>query len=389
MEPNGDVPIHDAEIEPSGASPDPEREGFAVEAGFTPSERWIRAVTPVVVAAAILALTALPLRSLPKWFPMKSNDSSFIPGWVKWNYEGYERKPSYPEYKDVIATMARVGKEHGCGRSSWEYESELDRFGTPMALMLLPYWTHGCIGSMEGLYFESSATTPYHFLSNSELSLRPPRPQRDLPYRELDVRLGVQHLQMMGVRYYIALSDAAKAQARVNPDLTLIDHTGVHSATVTESGKPAELKTRDWEIYEVAHSATVAPLTFEPVVMQGVPKGGPAWQKAAVDWFQGDAARWEVPLAASGPKEWRRVQGPVADPPRRAVAPAAVTNIKMEDDRITLRCGPRRSARLGEDVVLPELEGVRSARPVARDAERHGRDPDVAPRHAALRLHAR
>ena len=34
------------------------------------------------------------------------SSTSFIPGWVKWNYEGYERKPAYPEYSDIIATMA-------------------------------------------------------------------------------------------------------------------------------------------------------------------------------------------------------------------------------------------------------------------------------------------
>ena len=43
--------------------------------------------------------------------------------------------------------------------------------------MLLPYWTNNCIGSMEGLLFESSATTPYHFLNQSELSLRPLGPR--------------------------------------------------------------------------------------------------------------------------------------------------------------------------------------------------------------------
>ena len=46
--------------------------------------------------------------------------------------------------------------------------------------MLLPYFTDGCIGSMEGLYFESSTTTPFHFLNQSELSTgavaRPARP---------------------------------------------------------------------------------------------------------------------------------------------------------------------------------------------------------------------
>ena len=67
-----------------------------------------------------------------------------------------------------------------------------------MALMLLPYWTDGCIGSMEGLYFESSATTPYHFLNQSELSAVPSRAQRDLPYGALDVARGVEHLQLHG-----------------------------------------------------------------------------------------------------------------------------------------------------------------------------------------------
>ena len=43
-------------------------------------------------------------------------------------------------------------------------------YGTPMALMLLPFWTDGCIGSMEGLYFEASGTTPYHFLTTSAMS---------------------------------------------------------------------------------------------------------------------------------------------------------------------------------------------------------------------------
>jgi molybdenum cofactor synthesis domain-containing protein len=345
---NGDATrLIEAEIERSGADIDPEDEGFAVDAGGSLAERNTRAFAPVLVAAVVLAVVALPLSLFNKSFPIKTTDSSFIPGWVKWNYEGYERKTAYPEYKDVIATMARVGKENGCGRSSWEYESELDRLGTPMALMLLPYWTKGCIGSMEGLYFESSATTPYHFLSNSELSLRPPRPQRDLPYRDLDVRLGVQHLQLMGVRYYMALSDAAKDQARANPDLTLVDHSNAHVATVTESGKPAEAKTRDWEVYEVANSDIVAPLRFEPVVMRGVPKGGKEYQKAAVEWFNGDASRWDVPLAVSGPGSWARVNGVPANPPRKAVKPATVTNIKSKDDRISFDVD-----RIGSPVLI-------------------------------------
>ena len=93
--------------------------------------------------------------------------------WAEWNYSGYERKPDYPEYRAVIQMMAKVGADQGCGRAMWEYDPSLNRFGTTMSLMLLPYWTNGCVDSMEGLLFESSSTTPFHFINQNELSVNP------------------------------------------------------------------------------------------------------------------------------------------------------------------------------------------------------------------------
>jgi hypothetical protein len=212
----------------------------------------------------------------------------------------------------------------------WEYEPELDRHGTPMGLMLLPYWTHGCIGSMEGLFFESSATTPYHFLNQSELSLHPSSAQRDLPYRSLDVAHGVEHLELLGVRYYMAVSPEAQAQAAAEPDLHLVATSGPWSVTY-----PDGVKQRTWQVYEVAGSALVAPLTNEPVVVRGVAKGAKEWLSMAVDWYQ-DPTRWSVPLAAGGPDSWRRVANPAPyQPPRRAVRPARVRHIRAGDDRIS------------------------------------------------------
>jgi hypothetical protein len=286
-------------------------------------------VTPVIVLAAATFFVARPLEK-PSWLPFRSEDRSFIPSWVRWNYSGYERKGSYPEYRELVQTMNQVGRDNGCGRAMWEYEPQLDRMGTPMALMLLPYWTDGCIGSMEGLFFESSATTPYHFLNQSELSTSPSRAQRDLPYRQLDVTKGVEHLQLLGVRYYMALSDEAKAQARVNPSLRLLATSGPWSVTYTDGPK-----NRTWEIYEVADSALVTPLSYEPVVMTGeAAGGGRPWLEAAVDWYQ-DSGRWDVPPAAAGPREWRRVRGSDDDPPRTPVPEARVSNIRAGDDSIS------------------------------------------------------
>ena len=294
-------------------------------------ERLPRLLAPALVLAYALLVVAPPLDATPKWFPISTGGSN-VPGWVNWNYSGYQRKQSYPEYSDLVETMASVGEEHGCGRAMWEYEPELDRLGTPMALMLLPHWTDGCIGSMEGLFFESSATTPYHFLNQSELSARPSRPQRKLAYYPLDVAQGVRHLQMLGVRYYMAISDEAKAQARENPDLDLISTSGPWNAVYTENGAQVA-KDRTWEIYRVAGSALVAPLTHEPVVVNGLPAGGDGWLETSQAWYN-DPARWAVPLAASGPDEWRRVDRG-DDPPRDPLPEVRVSRIRAGDDEMS------------------------------------------------------
>ena len=101
----------------------------------------------------------------------------------------------------------------------WEYNADENRFGTPEALMLLPYWTDGCIDSMEGLLFESSATTPYHFLNQAELSVAPSEPMVGLPYGPLDVPLGVEHLQLLGVKLLHGLQPRRSQQAATaDPD---------------------------------------------------------------------------------------------------------------------------------------------------------------------------
>jgi hypothetical protein len=290
-----------------------------------------RLLTPVAAALLAWMIVGLPLGVLPSWLPKPdTTDASYIPSWAKWNYSGYEGKAAYPEYKALVDTMAEVGRTNGCGRANWEYESGLDRFGTPMALMLLPFWTDGCIGSMEGLYFESSATVPYHFLSAAELSKAPSNPMRDLPYPTTNVADGIRHLQILGARYYMAFSPETVAQADAHPDLTRL-------ATSAQ-----------WSIYEVSGSEIVAPLQFQPAVATGPVKGEDGWLNLGVDWYT-DFSAHDVFLATSGPKEWQRVKvheqptdvktvgAPISvDPPaRRPLDPVAVSGIRSDDNDIS------------------------------------------------------
>ena len=308
----------------------------------TAAARPVGAGVPVALAtlAATVVIVGVPLGQLPgtekteagvAWprfspWSIEAEPASFIPSWAKWNYSGYEGKDAYREYYDVVTRMGEVGEQRGCGRAFWEYEKELDRYGTPMALMLLPHWTDGCIGSMEGLYFEASSTTPFHFLAQVELSTAPSAAQRDLPYGSFDITKGVDHLQMMGVRYYMATSPNAIAAARGNPELTEVAASG------------------PWVIFEVADSEVVEALANEPAVVEGVDDSLVEWVEEpldesgrfggpAISWFN-DPTQWDVPLARSGPDEWQRVA--VGERPDEVpLDDVEVSNIDVGEDSIS------------------------------------------------------
>ncbi|MCC6434952.1 MAG: hypothetical protein IT196_07990 [Acidimicrobiales bacterium] len=284
----------------------------------------LRSLGGTVAALGLLFAAALPLGVVPgsklvngQWSfnGTFTAPQSFVKSWAKWNYSGYQGKDAWPEYNQVVTAMANLGQERGCGRVMWEYQTEkLNSYGTPMSLMLLPYWTKGCLGSMEGLYFESSATTPYHFMNQSELSEAPSRAQRDLPYSSLDVDLGVQHLQLMGVRYYMALTDAAKRQADANADLTFLLDTG------------------PWSVYEVSDSELVEPVENLPAVVD-LAQDQADWLEPSAEYYN-DPDRWDVLLAADGPAEWERIAAG-ADPVAEAAPKTTVSNIVEGQDSIS------------------------------------------------------
>jgi len=249
--------------------------------------------------------------------------------WAEWNYSGYEEKPDYPEYHAVIEMMAKVGREQGCGRTMWEYDPSLNRFGTTMSLMLLPYWTNGCVDSMEGLLFESASTTPFHFINQNELSVSPSDAVVGLPYGGLDVPLGIQHLQQLGVKYFLASSTTVEQAAAADPDLTEVASSGPWSTSYN-----GEALDTTWKVYEVRDSSLVQPLTNRPVVWQGVGPSQGSWLAPAVSWYD-DPSRWDVVPAAGGPSTWERV--PVGDKAPTAVPePAAtVTDVTQTDDTIS------------------------------------------------------
>lgn len=214
-------------------------------------------------------------------------------GWSRYNFLGYEgRDQYYTEYHDVVTTMERLGGDpnFGCGRALWENSGDNGNYGTTMALMLLPHWTDGCIGSMEGLFFEASGTTPYHFLATAAMSKQSSNPVRELRYADNDASVGVGHLQALGVRYTMVRTPEAKAEAASQPELTMIAASG------------------PWEIYQVAGSDLVVPLATQPVVV-GERAGDTRerYLELGTSWFQ-HSDEWAAMPANDGPDNWQRVE---------------------------------------------------------------------------------
>ena len=113
-----------------------------------------------------------------------------------------------------------------------------------MALMLLPHWTDGCIGSMEGVFFEASGTTPYHFITAAAVSKQSSNPVREIRYDNNNGEKGVHYLQSLGVKYLMVFTPEAVREAAAQPELTEVATSG------------------PWHIYRVQDSDLVVPLSL-------------------------------------------------------------------------------------------------------------------------------
>jgi len=302
----------------------------------------LRAVT---ISALVVVLACVAI-----WRVYVTTD--FITFWAKWNYSGYEHTGNesdtkvYPEFNSLVSTLRKLPP----GRALWEGGAALGTYGTPLALMMLPYFTDGRIASMEGLYYESSATTPYHFLSVSTLSApgNASNPQRNLPYRTLaEFDVGVRYLQKLGVRYYLAFSDQAKEQADRSSLLVPV------ATTPDVDGQPP----KGWTIYEVRGAPVVEALRQQPVVVPGVSTRD--WQdEVGVPWWDAptrtpadarDVALLDRPLVAGGPSSWARARPPgssradapdpklptAASVPVEELPPVAVSKVRTTDHSVS------------------------------------------------------
>jgi hypothetical protein len=255
---------------------------------------------------------------------------TFINGWATWNFKGYEGKEKWPEYEALMTTASTLPE----GRIQWEYNKSMDQYGSPMALMLFPYWTDQAHTSMEGLFFESSLTTPFHFLNQAETSASPSSPIPGLNYHRFELDRGVRHMELFGITYYVTYTPEAKVEADRFEQLSPVATTG------------------PFTFYEFSDVNLVEPANYLPAVYEGhessvigkvaavVGVAGDSdemtFGEFALDWYD-DLELIERWVTADGPDSWPRIES-LADVPATPIeTDAEVSDVVIEDHRISFR----------------------------------------------------
>ncbi|MBI5700420.1 hypothetical protein HZC34_01065 [Candidatus Saganbacteria bacterium] len=195
-------------------------------------------------------------------------NTAYIKNWVKWNYEGFEQKASWQLFSNINAHLSQTY----AGRVVYEHSPLNNSFGTERAFENLPYFAKR--NTLEGLYMQSSISSPFVFYIQSEISKVCSTPFPQYKYSNLNLPAAMEHLALYNVTQYIARSPEAKLQARSTPGLKL------------------EKTFDDYEIYRLANSDGhyVVPLKNEPILLETS-----NWKKDFFEWFI-DANNLNIPL---------------------------------------------------------------------------------------------
>lgn len=198
---------------------------------------------------------------------------SFIPDWIRWNYEGMERTPWWTNYF-LANKIAVPGGPHN-PRVVYEHSPLHNNAGTIRAFEALPLFSGR--STLEGAYMQSSPTSPFVFYIQSELTETPSCPFPPYKCTTFDPERALAHLELFNVKEVIAVTDKVKAALGSSP------------------GYRVEGTIGPYKIFQVRQGTGqyVVPLRYQPAL---VTDGD--WKRLAYDWFQ--RPEWlDVPLVFS------------------------------------------------------------------------------------------
>jgi len=184
---------------------------------------------------------------------------SFIKSWIVWNYSGFDGKNTWPLYREINDYLSQNGK----GRVVYEHSPLHNAFGTERAFESLPLFAKRY--TLEGLYMQSSISSPFIFYIQSEISKVCSGPFPQYKYSGLNTPNAIPHLKLFNVTQYIVRSPEAKKMAAATPELKLEKRFG------------------EYEIYRLTTNdgRYVVPLNHQPVLFKTT-----NWKRDFFEWFR-------------------------------------------------------------------------------------------------------
>ena len=239
-----------------------------------------------------------------------------IAAWVKWNYEGFERKPAWSQFQSITQYLRGTMNDP---RVVFEHSPDHDRFGSTRAFESLPLFSNRA--TLEGVYMQASVSAPFVFYIQPEVSKEYSAPFPQYYYTHLNLPGALDDLKLFNVRDYIVKSKAAKEAAQRTDGYRLKRVFG------------------DYELYEIEANPNryVVPLDVKPVLCDSED-----WHIMSFRWFADRRLR-DIHVVFAPASEYRadRFAGIVTDfknmPREKLDIRDCRVEEQIEDDRIHIR----------------------------------------------------
>lgn len=214
---------------------------------------WLMRFMPVKAA-----LWALPVICLFAVFLWVGGNLGNAPGWAKWNYEGFEAKPAWKNFKEINSQLKGGFSDP---RVVYEHSEDHNVFGSSRAFESLPLFAGRA--TLEGLYMQASISAPFVFYIQSEVSTVKSAPFPQYSYANMNFERAMPHLLLFNVGKLLIRSDGAKKAIRAVQGYRLDKTVG------------------NYELWDITGNSGhyVEPLSFEPVLFP-------------VDHWKTDSYRW-------------------------------------------------------------------------------------------------
>ncbi len=232
---------------------------------------------PVLIAAyGFGELTAwlreqrlLPLIALVATIIWVNHNVSFIPTWIDWNYQGFEKKTAWADYNGVNQFLRGV---EGDPRVVFEHSPLHNSAGSTRAFESLPLFSGR--NTLEGLYMQSSISAPFVFYIQSQISKVASCPFPQWPCTTLNPAAAVKRLELFNVKHVVARSDEVKKALKDDLNYKLITSFG------------------SYDIFELdsTQSGYVIVPGYEPVLISNE-----RWKEVSYLWFM-NQNQLDVPL---------------------------------------------------------------------------------------------